>query len=165
MTTALVIGGAACQSADLATLDGMDFAFRIGINNAAYAFPDLDCACSLHPEHVPGWKAKRTEAGFQPIEWVSFHEPRFGVTVWQPEPLDAWTRGSSSLYATGYALTKVDHVVLAGCPMDDTPNIYRDETRWAPYQRYRLGWQKMLPLLKGRVTSCSGWTAAELGTP
>lgn len=161
--TALVIGGAPCRDADIALAGAVDL--RVGINDAGYTFPDLAAVATLHPEHVPGWRAKREAAGFPNIAWISFHQPECGVTIWRPERLNEWTRGSSSLYAVGVALHRfgADLVILAGCPMDEGPNVYRDEPRWAQFQRYRIGWERLAGELRGRVVSCSGWTADLLG--
>ena len=164
--TALVLGGAACLHTDLARVGPVDL--RIAVNDSGYAFADLAAVATVHPEHVPRWRAKRAEAGFPDIPWISFHDdgPQpVGVQIWRPADLERWVWGSSSLYAVGVALHvfNASRVILAGCPMDEAPNLYRDEERWAQYQRFRGRWEKLAPFLRGKVVSCGGWTAELLG--
>lgn len=175
--TALVIGGASCLHDDLARVGPVDL--RIGVNDAGYTFGDLNAVATVHFEHVPKWRALRQRAGFPSTAWISFDHPQptlrpradpsvalgHGVEIWRPPDLSAWVWGSSSLYAVGVALHVfgADRVILAGCPMDGSPNLYRDELGWAQFQRYRARWEKAAPTLRGRVVSCSGWTAELLG--
>lgn len=177
MLTAVVIGGAACLHDDLARVGLVDL--RIGVNDAGYAFPDLNAVATVHFEHVPKWRALREQAGFPPTAWISFDQPPHptlrprpvsepdGVEIWRPPDLTAWVWGSSSLYATGVALFVfgADRVILAGCPLDESPNLYRDELEWAQFQRYRQWWEKVAHVMQGRVYSPSGWTAELLGRP
>lgn len=162
--TALVLGGAACLHADLARVGQVDV--RVAVNDAGYTFADLNAVATVHHEKVPGWRARRAAAGFPDTVWISFDGMEHGIELWRPADLDRWVWGSSGLYAVGVALHVfgADLVILAGCPMDATPNLYRDEVGWAQYQRFRIRWEKLAPYLRGRVYSMGGWTAELLNT-
>lgn len=165
MSSAVVLGGAACLEADLAALG--DFGdIRIGVNHHAYLTRDIDAVATLHPEHIGGWRQDRRAAGFPAVPFYSF-KGRDANKIWRPESRDdttTWTRGSSGLYAAGVARFALgaDIVVLAGCPLDQTPNPI---SGFANYRKFHTGLNKVAPLAGGWLFSMSGPTSEKLGTP
>ena len=105
---------------------------------------------TLHPEK----SASYVRSGTHIVSW----EDTAGTDqIWMDE---AFRYGSTGLYAVGYAFAEMraDQVILAGVPLDDTPHYY-DKGTLEPYLfAYREAWQSVLPQLRGRVVSISGWS-------
>lgn len=163
MPSALVIGGADCLAADLDAL-GPWGGVVVGVNDAGTCFP-VDCVVTLHPEHTPKWQRARKAAGLPDVTWYSHGGgERFDVEVCSPHW--RWKRGSSGLLAVYVALHVIgcDRVVLAGVPIDASPNRYRPGRAWESSNRYRDAWVSLRSELTD-VRSVSGWTAGLLGAP
>jgi len=155
---ALIIGAAECLAADLALL-GPWTGLRVGINHASYRVEHLNAVATLHPEFVVEWAAKRAEAGFAPVPFYT-HDQKGGAIEWQPDNLNIWSGGSSAMYGGGVAryLLGAERVVLAGCPMEDGRNPWRDDGL-QKYSKYRTRWvqAKREGYLAG-FEAMSGWT-------
>ena len=90
-------------------------------------------------------------------------DPAPGVTrVWEYAG-----GGTSGLLAVHVALgLGYDNIILAGIPMDNDSRFY-DPPGPKSYgaESNRDWWIKSLPLMNGKVRSCSGWTRSLLGEP
>ena len=151
MDSVLIIGSGHNVERELAAVDRASFGSVIGVNRAALMYGPVDYHVTLHPEIY-------TKPGKKAAHMVSWRRVQ-GVD----EILDfRWpgcqTSGSSGLYAVKYALDvlKAEHVTLAGIGLDG-PHIYTRHD-WAQAEQFRRTWRKVLPKIKGRVTSLGGWT-------
>lgn len=153
----LIIGSSASVRADLGRIQRSDFDSVIGVNQAAIEFGPVDFHITLHPDQFAYRKAGRM---------VSYRN-ELGVDEvfdWR-WPQIKNNSGSSGLYAVKYALDRLnaDYIVLAGIGMDESPHF--DGRPWKDFSRYRKAWPAVLPAIKGKVYSLSGWTAKLLGEP
>ncbi|MGQ9370344.1 hypothetical protein [Azospirillum sp. ST 5-10] len=155
----LVVGCAAAVRDDLAAWGGRP-ARVLAVNRMMADFPGaIWGGATLHPEFAPAYRAGR--AGDWPLVAP---EPAAGVSDVHPK-LDMWN-GSSSLYAVRVALARgARRVVLAGAPLDAGPHHDGAPSLRRHLRQYRLGWERALPDLAGRVRSLSGWTMGLLGRP
>lgn len=152
----LVVGSAQCVWDDLRALGGLEINAIIAVNRMAKDYPlKPTYSASVHPE-------KAMELRRNGVLHVST-KPAEGVDViYDQRP---WRSGTSGLYAAGLALFTGGHkVFLAGIPIDDSPHYYA-APNLDDLAAYRAPWQQLLPTLKGRVFSLSGWTRELLGSP
>ena len=159
--TFLVVGSAACVWSDLEKF-GDQAASVIAVNRMIVDYPGkLWGAASFHEDLAAAWKRESQRP-------VTLYCPTAanGVEVVVPHGNDRW-HGTSALYAVQIALEfgKADRVVLAGCPLDDSDHIYQTSNLREYLEEYRAGWVAMLPVIRGIVTSLSGWTRELLGAP
>lgn len=166
---AIVIGSAACLGADLAALGDID-ALRIGTNHHGYLTRDLDAVATLHPEHIAEWRELRKERGWPDVPWYChdrYYVDTPGARIWRSDEstMDpAWAGSSTGLYAAGVAryVYGADVVILAGCPLDQTPNPL---TGFKNYRKFHGGLKKVAPIAQGWLYSMSGRTAEYFGRP
>lgn len=182
---ALVLGGAQSVWDDIAALEAVVGRWRgpvLAINNIACERDlrtgqawerRIDHLCTLHAEKVALWRRKRRELvislGRSP-EWDVYETWSCGRRTAVDRHYSGITGGSSGLYAVSVALhLGFERVVLAGVPMTNERNAFRDEAQWKAFRRYTDAWvdrsRNALPLLAGRVRSMSGWTREILGPP
>lgn len=172
MSTALVLGGAACVWSDVeAALNLGEFDGVIGCNDIGIVWPGaMDAWVSLHSMNFPAWSARRGREGRPPHRHIIGHAEA-GPTA----PVDLRTEyrfpgqdrsGSSGLFALKVALVDLgfDKAVLCGVPMDARPHFF-DGKAWDACADHRKGWEQARPAILDRARSMSGWTAKLLGTP
>lgn len=171
MKRALVIGGADCVHADIAaalaifTPDAI-----IAVNNIGMSYPRVDYWVSFHSEHFERWLKRRRELGLQDPKQL------WSYRTWSQYPCSMpiqilrrrhWG-GSSGLMATQVAIQELgfDRVVIAGCPLTNTPHFDREPGRvWKEAHRYHDQWRENAVDLKQYARSMSGWTREFLGYP
>ncbi|PWC96966.1 hypothetical protein [Azospirillum sp. TSO5] len=132
----------------------------IAVNRMMGRYPGkIWMGATLHHELAAEFRLER------PGAWpLVAPEGAEGVTRTFPK-LDQWN-GTSALYAVRIALSRgADRIVLAGAPIDEGAHCYESKSLSPWLNQYRLGWTKMLPQLRGRVRSLSGWTQSLLGSP
>lgn len=179
MKTFLIVGSAKCVKADLAALRRIVPNFAsvpvIAINTriADYDAP-IAHGCTMHPENAQPWHDARDAHPRQDgAPWLLWSGREGDGMAWIDRPVDrnfAW-HGTSALFAVDVALRllKADRVILAGCPIDDSPHYNGRHTlndngcRGVGF--YREGWAKALPTIRHKVRSASGFTQALLGAP
>lgn len=125
----------------------------------------VDHWVTLHPEHMPGWLEERRAAGrSEPgMIWTSNAKDLPDGIKWNH--VERW-EGSSGLLAVTVALhLGYDKVILCGVPLDRQMRHYDSDELWQEAHKYRAGWVKHLPDMRGKVKSFSGWTSRLLGTP
>lgn len=148
-----IIGCAWCAPADFKAAPNCDF--WIAVNHSVRDF-EARFVATVHPERA----AEYAGHGSKVIS-TAFNRKLVDV-VYDETP---YRFGTSGLYAVGLALfLGAERVVLAGCPMD-TGTHYYDTGVLNPLDDHRNVWRDMLPTLRGRVTSLSGWTRELLGSP
>lgn len=173
--TALVLGGAACVWNDLeAALDLGEFDGVVLVNDiGVYWSGAADAWVTHHPEYMTYWKRLRAEAGLVPIPVWTYdgYNKRTGMMPIAdhvaPLRFEGQIKpGSSGLFGVQVAMQGLgfDKAVCCGIPMDAQPHFF-DKRPWKASASYVRGWREAMPLIKGRVKSMSGWTAAELGRP
>ena len=169
MTSALVIGGAACVWDDLA---GARELFTpdivIAANTIAIEIERVDHWVSYHPGKFAGWLERRRKRGFaDPALWAH-QSVKPGPDIKEVE----FEKGTSGLLATIIALRNLqaERIVLAGVPM--TPEPFFDgpdghSKKWVHHleNRYRGHWLEAVPELVPVVRSMSGFTQELLGAP
>lgn len=158
---ALVIGGAACVWDDLRAL-GPWGGLVVVVNDVGACYPHrIDHWATLHPEKLAGWRMGRWKRG-----------GNGDYTTWSrrnPELVDriisGWSSGSSGMLGVGVALdVGAENVVLAGIPMGSEGHFFSPDP-WGAFETHRPAWEKRIDVLRGRVTSMSGWTRELLGAP
>lgn len=177
MSTALVLGGAACVWRDIeAALDLGEFDGVVACNDVAAAWPgELDGMVSLHGDKLGLWSERRARAGHPPARRIFAHDvARSGVrampacvTDYVPYVFPGQREtGSSGLFALKVALIDLgfDKAVVCGAPMIDLPHFF-DEVVWTAAPNHRRGWIEAMPQIAGRARSMSGWTSERLGRP
>jgi hypothetical protein len=171
MTTAIVLGGAACVYDDVRALNAMGVQGDIVVacNDMIAHWPGkLDAVCTLHPESLAGWMLTRTKAGFpRPGRIFAFH-PYTRVPVEQTEYkfYGQLEQGSSGLFALRIALINMgaDKAVCCGIPMNNDAHFF-DTKAWPHAHTHWKGWLQSLPEIKDRARSMSGETRKLLGAP
>lgn len=166
---ALVLGGAQClwqdidKAKDICTPD-----VYVAINEVGTVWPhDLDIWVSFHANRLIEWVAERRSKNLPDANhlWTGPVMRTRGLREVINQHKEV-LGGSSGLLAVLVALKYVNHVLLAGVPMDPTPHWHdRDRGKpWAAATHHRQAWTEALPRL-GNVRSMSGWTAEQLGFP
>lgn len=145
----LIIGSGHNVENELAMIDRADFDCVIGVNKGALLYRPVDFHVTLHPE-IYGKKKAACLISWRKMQGVD-------------EILDfKWpgcsSSGSSGLYAVKFALEVLgaQSITLAGIGMEGS-HVYNSH-EWAQASQFRQTWMKVLPELKGRVTSLGGWT-------
>lgn len=170
MTTALVLGGAACTQQDWeAALALGEFDFVVACNDVGAIWPHrLDAWVSLHPEKLGQWRDQRRANGHPEAARYMTHGDY--MPSWA-EPTEfrfpgQGQSGSSGLFAVKVALMELgaDRAVLAGIPLERSSHFF-DRDRWEAAVGYREAWEALRPCYRARMRSMSGWTAQFLGTP
>lgn len=177
MTTALILGGAACVYGDVeAALALGHFDGVLTCNAVTTRWPGkIDAAVSLHPGHWGLWIGARDRAGL----------PRPERIIGQTEA-NSWPKlpdcitdlldlrfpgqagsGSSGLFALKVALIDLsfDRAVLCGVPLTEAAGHIVDGPTWPGAHHYHPAWREALPQIKDRARSMGGWTADLLGVP
>jgi len=175
MTVALVLGGASTVWDDVrAALDLATFDAVVACNDVGAAWPGrLDAWVSLHDEKLPLWIKRRQAAGRPPAKRVLGHaKPRNRVAPGLTGTTDYLlpgqrNSGSSGLFAVKVALIDLgmDKAVLCGIPVTRAGAHFFDPREWGGAQSHWQGWDEAMPILKQRVRSMSGLTAARIGRP
>lgn len=175
MTTALVLGGAACVWADVAAaLELGEFDGVVACNDVAVEWPGpLAALVTLHAEKADLWLARRARRGLSAPARVIGHleaEGRSQASA-AAELIEfrfpgQQRTGSSGLFALKVALLDLgfDKALLCGVPMTPAPHFF-DASDWRGANVHRHGWTEALPAIAGRARSMSGWTADLLGRP
>ena len=168
----LVIGGGQMTWLEVAEILKTYWVDRVVVVNTAIVDYSgrIDAAVTLHPSKLDHWLRRRLSP--HPIDkLVSFknHDGTIKYPVTDVVPYLWWgmtKSGSSGLYAVKVAmqLFNADKIILAGVPMDGGPH-YHDPSMWGIPKDFREGWIQALPYIRGKVKSCSGWTADLLGEP
>lgn len=177
MRAALVLGGAGCVWEDVdAALALGEFSGVVACNDVGAAWPGkLDAWVSLHPEKFGIWSAQRVAAGYPFPGAILAHEEASGRKG-LPACVTGRTNfrfpgqresGSSGLFALKVALVDLgfDKAVLCGVPMDAGPGHFFDPAAWRAAVSHRRGWHDVIPTLKNKARSMSGWTREQLGAP
>lgn len=153
----LVIGSAACVWDDLSRWPVTDETPVVAVNHMILDAPgNLIAGATLHPEMAAQWACRGV-----PIYAPSAGK---GPEIEAPHCQDWY--GTSGLFGIEVALwLGAERIVLAGCPIDETPHYYDGATLMPWLEHYRDGWMASLPEIKGRVKSLSGWTREILGEP
>lgn len=148
------------------------------VKKAGVYWPDeFDYWVTLHPEYMPDYKRERQgfklPNGYQvvapPVEELSRDHRGYGV---DRRVSHLWTTGVSSgsgLYAAKVAMEDGYKVILAGCPMDDTPYFYHHKRwktgGWTQFRDFEKGFSESRIGFGDRVRSMSGRTKELLGFP
>lgn len=171
MTIALVVGGSSLVWRDVKAARTLAPDASIVAVNDAIAVWDgpLDAAVSLHAEKIAGWVDARRQAGHpQPERVITMEDerrPHWAEAV--PHHFAIQTAlGSSGLFAVKVALDDLGFggVILCGVGMEPTPH-FRRGGEWRSAERFQRGWREVMPVIRGRVRSMSGWTRERLGEP
>jgi hypothetical protein len=169
MLTALVLGGASGVWTDAETaIDLFTPDLVIAVNDIGTRWAGrLTHWVTLHPEHMSRWRAQRDARGYKPAQTHIGHELKDGIdraSDYRWPGMNA--SGSSGLFAVKVALDEgCDRVVLAGVPMQRAQCHFFSEAQWTDRDSFTQAWELMLPHLKDKVRSCSGWTQELLGVP
>lgn len=152
----LVVGCAACVWDDLRSVPEGIGAI-VAINHMGRDFPgDIAVAASVHHE-----KAREFRRNDRP-----FVSTQLGTGVDLAYDEVPYRHGTSALYAVGFCFLKgATDVVLAGVPIDGSGHYYDPSRPLPDFAAFRDPWRQLLPKLRGRVSSLSGWTRETLGPP
>lgn len=155
------------------------------VNDQIQSFYDapITAAVSFHAEKMSRWLKNRVRSSLLYPKFVVIPEeyPKWfseiGIKnttlsyehIKTPFFFDGQTEsGSSGLFAVKVALEDFgfDKVICCGIPMEEGAGYSNDPNRiWHTAVRHRKGWSQVLPRIKGRVFSTSGWTKKLLGHP
>ncbi len=168
MTSAVILGGAACLWNDLAAArDLFTPDLVIATNNAGADYEGaVDHWCSFHAELLPRWIAEREAAGRPPAGCYWTVERRNApASPLALQRVPNWG-GSSGLVAVTVAVERLgcSHVVCCGVPLDMMAAHYHDPKPWRDAGNYRKAWKTRQVQLTA-VRSMSGWTRELLGAP
>ena len=153
----LVVGSAGCVWDDLRSIGSMEI-------NAVIAVNKMVRDCPLKPTY--GASVHHENASLYAREGVPFVSTRFADGVALVYDQQPFRRGTSALYAVGFALlTGAAKVIVAGAPIDDSPHYYPGPGIGHDLAAYRDPWRQCLDTIRGRVFSLSGWTRELLGSP
>lgn len=157
---ALVLGGASSVWDDLAAakqLIGSRNNITVAANLAGIHMKGpLDAWATLHPDHLPSWRAQRTAA----------RRNGDARTFTPLQVAERWP-GSSGLYAAQVALFEMGAggAILCGVPMETKAGHFINPGAWASTTDYRRAFELALPVIGGRVRSMDGWTRELFGPP
>lgn len=164
MTTAFVLGGAACVWRDIEAARAIcEPGGTVACNDIGAHWPGpLDAWTSLHADHFRAWTNRRAQLGHPPALRT--------VTVQDTDHLfpGQQTVGSSGLFALKVALVDLgfDKAVICGVPMSAEANHLRHPGEpWPDADPHWPGWLEALPQIAGRARSMSGRTRELLGAP
>lgn len=179
MTHALILGGADCLWSDLDQLHALVGEWTglvIATNMAGVHYPGrVDHWVTRHPnfmyegrfpfESSPSWMEQRAARGGNTdmVTW-SHMDGRADCTFTD-------RGGSSGLGAVIVAIEELNQErnTLCGMPLDMRGHFdarYSRRARiWASAPKFQRDWLKMMPALRRRVRSFSGWTAETFGKP
>lgn len=177
---ALIIGGGDNVNYDLKNLKNLiypyeieDFFHIIVVNDQIYNWQGrIDVIATLHGEKINEWFK---QSGRKPTKEIKafYHRPpkpddeqNFFQKLERKEVKERW-KGSSGLFAVQIAIDhlKKEKIILAGVPMDQRPNYFRDEEFWRKWYAYQKNWVTSFKVIKGKTKSLSGWTKEQLGFP
>lgn len=170
--TALIIGRAATVWEEIEAakvLTTFDVVIVINRMGRDYQEP-FQHWVSYHPDLFPQWTHERkTPLPGGLMYWTGVVKGlRLGDGKRLKLPLQycKFSGGSSGMLACKVALDGLGlhRVVLAGCPMEDTPR-YDDRTKWREAEAYWITWIQEKAWMAGRVRSMSGRTQKLLGAP
>lgn len=179
---ALILGGGNTVFADvqkaraLGRFDGL-----VVINDVGVSFPQVaDAWVSLHGNKLPLWAARRKSKRLPPhralygdaeapdVDPVRAVDPAL-VTGLLERRFDEAQEGcgSSGLFALKVALVDLgfDRAVLCGVPMERRAGHFFSAKPWHSAMRFRKAWIEVLPHIRDRTRSMSGWTRELLGGP
>jgi hypothetical protein len=183
MTTALVLGGAACLQEDLDAYSGPIDAV-VACNDAGAIWPrHLDAWVTLHPYYwlSKGWLAAREQAGFSPAAKLIASSPKDVAKMRSQDGLDITTSDwlfpgtdeaskdasmTSGIYAAKVALVDLGHdrAVLCGIPLSPIPHFF-DVMPWKSADRYAKRLPRIPAEFRSRIRSMSGFTRGFFGAP
>ncbi len=182
--TAIILGGAIGVFEEAAAAQELHrHDIVVACNDAITRWPgELAAAVTFHAEQLAKWLALRHDAGYPAPERVFVRkgvrpavlEPhRSALKAFKPTETESRffgqsASGSSGLFAAKVALFDLgcDLGTCCGIPMaPERRNIVRQNINWRDAIHLRQGWMQALPVIKGRLRSMSGWTAAILGEP
>lgn len=177
MLKALVLGDAACVSADVTAarkLGTFDYIIACNDISAKWA-EDIDAMVSLHADVLAlKWVPTRIGAGLNsPLtvcpDFVAYKRLKDKSVIKKTlkDKFDGQKHcGSSGLYSVKVALDifLCDRVVCCGVPLDLRPHFYNNSA-WKMSKVYHKGWQEALPFICDKVRSMSGWTKELIGAP
>lgn len=170
MTWALVLGGAACVFDDMvAAIDKLgEPDVYVGVKDIAIDCPYVTHWVTYHCDRIPRELEQRRKLGHpDPVKiWTypGVRVPRIPIEVDRLKVRG----GSSGLLGALVGCTVASKAVLAGIPLDVNMPHYHDKKRkrpWTEGRLYKPHWEKHIHLLRGRVTSMSGFTRELLGEP
>lgn len=178
MTVALVLGGAKQVWDDAArahhwlleSVGRESFDIVVAINDMGCMFPKITHLATLHPEKLAGWVEERYHGGFN-MDFIAVTTPKPAkcrVPVVPDVPVLRSTEDwgvSSGIYGIKVALEDgADSVILAGVPMDASPNLFR-QGPWKDFHHYQIMWSRQCHLFAPKTRSMSGWSMEQLGAP
>lgn len=152
--TLVVLGSAPCLAADLVALGDVRADF-MAVNRTGFRFlRPIKWWCSYHPDiwAREAWHDKRRAAGGNMDFTGVIHAScsRLESTADFPIEVSAGPQltGSSTLFGVLFGLhAGYLNVVVAGAPLDHPDYAY-----------FQDGWRVQTEVLRGRVSSVSGWT-------
>lgn len=178
MTIAFVLGGGACVHEDLAAAEKLCTPDHVvACNDFGAEYPgELDAFVTLHPDELPRWIGARRENGYPEPKRIISHKVRT-MQDGKGEPFVTQTHefrwqdfvgvsGSSGLFCVkvAFEILGAKKVILCGVPMDDRPHFF-DTEKWEAVRNFTGTWEQLIPVLRDRVRSMSGWTRETLGAP
>jgi hypothetical protein len=189
LTTALVIGGAACVWEDVYAARHIRRDAVIACNEIGIEWPgEIDAWVSLHARSFdtgPNWIKGRADNGHPPARRYFGHHGAFKGSRRDYSRIPSFATatdysfaneksGSSGLFAAKVALVDLgfDRVVLAGVPMTPTKH-FDGRDRWTrpnaggktSAHGFRNSWLAVPQEYRDRMRSMSGWTRVLLGAP
>ncbi len=161
MTTALVVGGAACVWKDTARALGLFTPdLIVVVKSVGVIWPwriDLWASYPKHAAKMAAYVKRRTLAGLPAAGEIVMRDPSLPCGP---------VAGCSGFLGLAVALEHCDKAVLVGMPMDVTPH-WDCSQPWQAALQYRPQWERgpVKRRIKDRARSMSGWTRELLGAP
>ncbi len=182
MKLALVVASAACMWDDVkAALDICGkFDSVYCVKRAGIHWPEpFKVWVTLHPEYMDKFeaerRAKRLPGGYEivaPLPGELGEHAKKGRIARRVSYRWPGMAASASSGPYGAKIAMDDghtHVVLAGCPFDNTRHIDKHhrygDGGWTMRDSFKAGLMKAIPHMQGRVKSMSGLTKELLGVP
>lgn len=170
MTWALVLGGANCvhKEAKEAIAQFGEPDQIVAVKDIGIEWPKVDHWVSYHVDRMPRELGMRAKLGLPPPGHIWTYQGVKAPTLPIPVHYYKIRGGSSGLLGALVAIKVCDKAVLAGVPMDPTQRHYHNRKNgraWHEAALYQEHWRGMLPNIKGKVKSMSGFTRELLGAP
>lgn len=173
--TALVLGGSKSVWKEIRRAKALgEYEGVIAANYIGMTWPEpLDAWVSQHPNEFDRMIPEREANGHPPAARVfgSLHKDRRPETavvelIEHRFPGQVQT-GSSGLFAVKVALADMgfERVVLCGVPLTQEGGHFAEDGPWRGAPSFYTGWREVIPLIRDRVRSLSGWTRETFGAP
>lgn len=150
----------------LSDFDGVVAANEAGVLWAG----ELTSWVTLHPEEIEGRIDRRRSRGYPDAKEICSHftKRETGAITLQIEYMLPRQKksGSSGLFAVKRCLDLgATHVVCCGIPMEKTMGRVDGKEQWPSASMFRGAWENVVPVIRHKVRSMSGWTRNLLGAP